>query len=157
MLTKHAMADHQPFDDYVRCQFRAWAKASGLSRRELGVPLEWNAQKVIDYFGGRHGIDLPRVLAWCAFFNQPVRALLRPTASSGSVPRGTMVDFPAMTTKEERPTDTADYQRTDFAKAALTGLLMGRHPGPGMEATFAREAWALADAMLANKPPAPDK
>jgi hypothetical protein len=68
-----------------------------------------------------------------------------------------MVDFPAMTTKEERPTDTADYQRTDFAKAALTGLLMGRHPGPGMEATFAREAWALADAMLANKPPAPDK
>jgi hypothetical protein len=151
------MVGHVEFDDYVRRQFRVWAKASGLSRRKLGAPIEWNAQKVSDYLCGRHGIDMARVVAWCEFFGQPVRALLSPTISGGSVPRGTMVSSLAMTTREERPTDTSDHQRTEFAKAALTGLLMGRHPGPGMEATFAREAWALADAMLANKPPAPDK
>jgi hypothetical protein len=62
-----------------------------------------------------------------------------------------------MTTREERPLDTSEHERQTFAAAALTGLLMGRVAGPGGEDGFAREAWAMADAMLKCKPPAPDK
>jgi hypothetical protein len=68
-----------------------------------------------------------------------------------------MVLSRAMATKEERPTDTSEHERNTFAAAALTGLLMGRVAGPGAEDTFAREAWALADAMLKCKPAMPDK
>lgn len=62
-----------------------------------------------------------------------------------------------MATREERPTDLSEHERATFAAAALTGLLMGRVAGPGGEDGFAREAWAVADAMLKNKPPMPDK
>jgi hypothetical protein len=62
-----------------------------------------------------------------------------------------------MESRAERPTDTTDHDRKLFAAAALTGLLIGRMAGAGHEDSFAREAWALADAMLKCQPPAPDK
>jgi transcriptional regulator with XRE-family HTH domain len=81
------MTGHRRWQNQVRRRFRAWAKESGLTQKQLGDEVEWEQQTVSCYFAGSQDIDLIRAITWCDFFGYTITDLLSRTRTPHPNPR----------------------------------------------------------------------